>query len=136
MILAICLQESGFRSRRQIARYENVKPVYGPARGYGQFEMGGGIIGVLRHSATKAEIRAVLKELNYDDDTVTSYFKIEDNDVLCAAYCRLLLWTDPKPLPAIGDIGDSWEYYLRCWRPGKPHPETWGGYYDEARRAV
>ncbi len=35
-------------------------------------------------------------------------------------FARLLLWTDAKPLPAIGDEQGAWDYYLRNWRPGKP----------------
>ena len=45
---------------------------------------------------------------------------------------RLLLLTDPKPLPVIGDTDGSWEYYLRNWRPGKPHRHTWDDLYGKA----
>lgn len=125
MILAICMQESRFTHRRQIG---------GPAKSYAQFEMSGGILGVLKHPATQGYIRDVLAELDYDDDILTSYTAIEHNDVLCAAYARLLLWSDPAPLPVIGQDHTSWAYYLRCWKPGKPHPDTWDAFYDEAWR--
>lgn len=127
MILAICLQESKFHYRRQVG---------GPAKGYSQFEMSGGIFGVLRHEATRGFIRDVLAELNYDDDILTSYTAIEHNDVLCAAYTRLLLWSDPAPLPGKGEAEAAWDYYLRTWRPGKPHPETWNALYAESWRHV
>jgi len=125
MILAICLQESGFRFRRQVARYSEGHPVYGPARGYAQFEMSGGILGVLRHEATREHIRKVLDALSYDYDILTSYTAIEHNDVLCAAYARLLLWSDPAPLPVYGQDETAWQYYMRTWRPGSRHRATW-----------
>lgn len=128
MILAIGLQESEFKHRRQMAG--------GPARGYTQFEMHGGILGVLKHPATKEHIRTVLAALNYDDDIVRSYLVIEHNDVLCAAYSRLLLWTDPHPLPDYGQDGRAWEYYLRTWRPGLPHADKWSDNYNAAWEIV
>lgn len=136
MILAICMQESRFQFRKQVVRYVQGEPVFGPARGYGQFEMQGGILGVLRHEATRVYIRDVLTELNYDHEVLTSYQAIEHNDVVCAAYCRLYLWTHPDPLPEFGQDETSWNYYLSVWRPGKPHRETWNKYYDEAWRIV
>ena len=57
---------------------------------------------------------------------------LETNDVLAGVFARLLLWTDAKPLPAIGDEQGAWAYYLRNWRPGKPHPQTWPGFYRQA----
>lgn len=132
MILAICLQESRFRFRKQIARYVNAEPVFGPARGYAQFEMQGGILGVLRHEATREHIRTVLDALNYDHEILTSYQAVEHNDVLAAAYARLLLWSDPEPLPAYGQDETSWRYYERTWRPGKPHRDTWNDFYAQA----
>lgn len=43
---------------------------------------------------------------------------IERNDVLAAGLARLLLYTDPRPLPALGDAESVWALYLRTWRPG------------------
>jgi len=136
MILAICLQESGFRFRRQVVRYSEGQPVLGPAKGYAQFEMSGGILGVLRHETTRDHIRKVLDALTYDYEILTSYTAIEHNDVLTAAYARLLLWSDPEPLPAYGQDETAWKYYLRTWRPGKPHRETWNEHLTEAWRIV
>ena len=51
LVLAVALQESGFTARRQ---YGN-----GPARGYWQFEAGGGVIGVLAHHSTATHARIV-----------------------------------------------------------------------------
>jgi len=56
--------------------------------------------------------------------------------VLAAGVARLLLWTDPKALPAIGDADAGWSLYLRTWRPGKPHPKTWPALYAQAMAVV
>ena len=32
---------------------------------------------------------------------------------------------------AVDDADGAWECYLRTWRPGKPHPETWAAYWHE-----
>ena len=55
---------------------------------------------------------------------------------VAAGFARLLLWTDPRPLPAIGDVKAAWQYYLRNWRPGKPHEKTWAPLYAEAMEEV
>jgi len=123
-LLAIGLQESRFEHRRQIR---------GPARGFWQFEAGGGTAGVRRHPVSKA----------WADDLVfrgmTNHGVNEElarDDVLACAFARLLLFTDPRPLPALGDAQAAWDYYIRNWRPGKPHRHTWDALYDRALRAV
>lgn len=45
---------------------------------------------------------------------------------------RLLLYTDPKSLPEIGDAQAAWDLYQRVWRPGKPHRQTWDDLYAVA----
>lgn len=126
-MLAIAYQESAMQHRRQIG---------GPARGYWQFEQGGGVRGVLNHSASKPAIRSVLTALDYDPASTPAecYVAIEHNDVLAAAFARLLLWTDPAPLPTTADA--AWALYLRTWRPGKPHPEKWAMNYQKAKEAL
>lgn len=61
---------------------------------------------------------------------------IETDDVLAAIAARLLLFTDPKRLPEVGDENGAWNLYTRVWRPGKPHRATWGALYAEALREV
>ncbi|MOA63587.1 hypothetical protein D3C78_1893600 [compost metagenome] len=56
--------------------------------------------------------------------------------MLAAALARLLLWTDPARLPALGEVAKSWELYLRTWRPGKPHRHTWDALYAQALEEV
>ncbi|HAZ61011.1 MAG TPA: hypothetical protein DCY89_05495 [Gammaproteobacteria bacterium] len=127
LMLAIAGQESAMRHRRQIR---------GPARGFWQFEQGGGVAGVLRHAQSKPHIRSVLRALHYPATSTAAdcYIAIEHNDVLAAAFARLLLWTDPAPLPT--DAAGGWSLYLRTWRPGKPHPDTWAGHFARATEAV
>ncbi|WP_447751835.1 hypothetical protein [Pseudomonas nicosulfuronedens] len=47
---------------------------------------------------------------------------IEHDDILAACMARLLLFTDPARLPALGDESGAWDMYLRVWHPGKPRP--------------
>lgn len=124
MLYAIARQESRLDERRQIG---------GPARGFWQFEMGGGIAGVLRHTASQPLIRSVLDRLDYDHTPQTSYIAIEHNDVLAFAYARCLLYTEPKPLPTRRDQAEEgWRQYYENWRPGKPHRATWDAFYTAA----
>ena len=114
MLLTIAMQESGARHRRQAG---------GPARGYWQFEHGGGVIGVLKHPATAEWASMACAVLDYPAESVYVYQAIEHNDILAAAFARLLLWTLPAPLAADQDAG--WSQYIDAWRPGKPHPDKW-----------
>ena len=123
MLLAIGLQESRFEHRRQIG---------GPARGYYQFERGGGVRGVLNHSATRPIIEQVLTAMTYGTADEISYNAIEHNDILATIYARLLLWTHPRPLPVRAVPEQGWFYYTATWRPGKPHRATWDDFYETA----
>lgn len=125
LMLAIGLQESRFLHRRQIR---------GPARGFYQFENGGGVRGVMEHHASIAHASHVIIELQYPHNRDTIHEALADNDILAACFARLLLWTDPRPLPKDADTG--WNYYLDNWRPGKPHPETWSEMWHRASNAV
>ena len=125
MLIAIALQESRMKHRAQIA---------GPARGFWQFEAGGGVRGVLMHQQTRPHVLKVLEALSYDDSVSvsTSYIAIEHNDVLACVFARLLLWTLPGPLPKQGDPNEGWRQYIEAWRPGKPHRGTWDGFFLDA----
>jgi hypothetical protein len=57
---------------------------------------------------------------------------VETNDVLAAVAARLLLFTDPKRLPAVDDAAGAWRLYMRTWRPGKPHRKTWDAFHQQA----
>lgn len=127
ILLAIGLQESRFVHRQQIG---------GPARGFWQFEQGGGVRGVLKHPSSEALARQVCEARGVESAAQAVYTQLENDDVLAAAFARLLLWTDPKPLPSIGDADAAWALYLRTWRPGKPHPQTWPDLYRQAAAQV
>ncbi|MFF7398903.1 hypothetical protein ACFZAI_20795 [Achromobacter sp. NPDC008082] len=132
MLLAIGLQESRFVHRRQIG---------GPARGFWQFEKGtrasrGGVWGVCLHAASKDHLAALCKARSVTFDPDAIYGALEYDDVLAAGVARLLLWTNPKGLPAIGDADAAWALYLRTWRPGKPHPRTWPALHAQAMAEV
>jgi hypothetical protein len=122
MVLAICLQESGVRERQQIG---------GPAMGFAQFERAG-IEGVISHPASRAHILEAIITLRYPADIGALYRAVRDNDVLAMCFARCLLWTDASPLPGHDEHKTAWEIYLRTWRPGKPHPQTWDGNYTKA----
>lgn len=127
MLVAIGYQESRFQHRAQIG---------GPARGFWQFEQGGGVHGVLQHHSSRAHALRVCEALRYKPTENLIHTVLADNDVLAAAFARLLLWTDPGPLPAIGDVDGTWGYYLNNWRPGKPHPGSWPDLYRRAMSEV
>ncbi len=113
---AIGYQESdGYLTRRQ---YGN-----GPARGYWQFEEGGGVRGVMEHKSTAELARSVCHARGVPFVRRTVWEALETDDVLAAAFCRLLMWTDSGKLPA--NEADGWAMYARTWRPGKPHPDKW-----------
>jgi len=128
MLLATGLQESQFKYRRQMGN--------GPARGFWQFERGGGVKGVFTHHASTGHLYNLCKARGVPFDIPTIWSALETDDVLAAGVARLLYYTDPKPLPEVDDAEGSWKLYLRTWRPGKPHPETWPSYHQQAREAV
>jgi len=125
-MLAIGLQESRFLHRRQMGN--------GPAMGFWQFERGGGVKGVLNHHTSKDRAHALCLARGVDPVSSRVWSALEHDDVLAAGFARLLLLTDPQPLPATQETG--WAYYLRTWRPGKPHPETWPAYFARAEAHV
>jgi hypothetical protein len=132
MLLAIGLQESRFAYRAQIVKGRPY--VKGPARGFWQFEKGGGVYGVMNHPATQKHAVAlcVRRKVAWDDDVI--HATLEVDDVLAAGFARLLLYSDPAPLPALdADHEIAWDYYERTWRPGKPHRETWDAFHTAAR---
>ena len=134
MLLAIGLQESEFKHRRQMAD--------GPARGLWQFEKMGGVAGVLQHRTTSALAVEICRARGVAAAAGAVHTALEHDDVLAAAFARLLLWTDPKPLPALNDVDGAWQLYLRTWRPGAYTRGTaeqkaalrkkWSTYYAQA----
>lgn len=122
-LLAISLQESGLKYRRQVG---------GPARGLWQFEQGGGVRGVLDHVQTKPIIIPLLKVLCYEPSPSECHLALADNDILACVFARLLLWTHPLPLPRQDQPAAGWDYYVSLWRPGKPRPDAWNTNFSAA----
>lgn len=118
MLIAIALQESALRHRRQVG---------GPAIGLWQWELAQ--VGlVLRHDVVGPMARNVLDALLYEPGNPPHerlHAAMEHNDILQCAFSRLLLWPDAAPLPKRDNVQGSLATYLRVWRPGRPHPEKW-----------
>ena len=132
LLIAIALQESRLTHRDQIVKGK--KPgVKGPALGLWQFELGGGVKGVLSHPASALHAKSLV---DFTTGPRGVWLMLELSDTLAAQFARLLLWTDPRPLPVRGDAAAGWNYYIRNWRPGKPHPQTWGAFWREAEALV
>lgn len=134
MLLAIGMQESRFMHRAQVR---------GPARGFWQFENGGGVLGVLTHHETTIQAYQTLATLRYivpgerlKDTQVRIHNVLEHNDVLAASFARLLLWTLPDALPSRNEPVKAWGQYIDAWRPGAPHRATWDAFYAEAWERV
>lgn len=127
LLIAICGQESNLEHRYQKSRTPGAA---GPARGWAQFEKNGGVMGVMTHPASRDLAAACCKELEVEFRKESIWRALEGNDALAIIFARLLLWTDPKPLPE--DVVSAWNYYKRNWRPGKPHPEFWRGHWQVA----
>lgn len=118
ILAAIGYQESAYQVRIQ---YGN-----GPARSYWQFENGrlAGINGVLTHRASAELAKSVCKARSVAPERMAVWKAMETDDVLGAAFARLLMYTDPFALPDTQQ--EAWEMYAkRLWRPGKPHPDKW-----------
>ncbi len=117
MLLAIGLQESLFQFRRQMVG--NPPQPTGPAKSFWQAELGGGIVrGVRLHPSSKKLAEGLYARFSLPAIDAAIWNAIENNDALAAALARLLLYTDPKSLPVVGDTEGAWNLYLRTWRPG------------------
>ena len=126
LLVAIALQESGLAAREQAG---------GPARGLWQFERGvgsAGVNGVLTHPASAALLRALCAVRGVPATSYAIYMSIGGDDLLACGLARLLLLTDPAPMPALGDADAAWHCYVRNWRPGKPRPDAWPTHYNAA----
>lgn len=135
LMYAIGLQESKFVHRFQVVAGR--PGVRGPARGFWQFEAGGGVKGVMKHTASRYWANNICQVRGVPFDQTTIHKALETDDVLAAAFARLLIFTDVKSLPGINEVDAAWALYAdRCWRPGKPHPESWAGYHRLAREFV
>jgi hypothetical protein len=127
LLLAISGQEADLHHRFQVL----TGGAKGPARGLWQFEKGG-VRGVCRHSQSMEPMRLLCRARDVSLDPTPIWEQLEFDDVLAAGVARLLLWTHPKRLPAVGDEQQAWDYYEWLWRPGKPRPKDWPRNYSTA----
>lgn len=127
MLPAIALQESGLAARQQVG---------GPARGLWQFEHNG-VLAVMHNSRT-ADIVFHWCDANgvtYGSNTI--YERLDQDDELACVFARLLLWSDTRPLPEIGDCMSAFNCYERNWRPGRPSYTRWkASAYPQALAAL
>lgn len=115
--------------------------VGGSAVGDYQFEKGGGVRGVMYHDSVRGTAGMVCSSRGVIFDAERIYQALKTDSVLASALARLLYYTDPKPLPEVGDEASTWALYLRTWRPGAyaRQPEElrakWRKSYADAMRA-
>jgi len=130
LLTAIPGQESNWLDRLQKG--------HGPAHSLYQFERLGGIQGVLTHPATVVLAKKACAALGVLADSIHVWgiMTTPIGDSLSVAFTRLLLWSDARPLPQVGDEEASWDYYFDNWRPGKPSRERWKIIYPQAVAAI
>lgn len=136
MLLSIFQQEGAAQFR--------IQQPNGPAKGFWQFESGGGVKGVMTHKASKDLAKYLCDELGVPFERKAVYDALELDDRLACGFACLLLYTDPRPLPEVDDVisamepdkSYSWRYYYDNWRPGKPHPEKWRANHNRAQMAT
>lgn len=132
-LLAVILQESGPGLNARFQHSPATTP--GPARGWAQFEQGGGVQGVLTHAASRTLAALLCAECSVVPAAAACWRALEGHDVLSIGFARLLLWTDPHPIPVTQEA--AWECYAtRLWRPGRPHPQRWAGNWATAGAAI
>lgn len=124
--LAIAGQETDWKYRLQMNG--------GPARSYWQFEKGGGLAGIMKLFPAKVSSLCNGFDIPYNMDII--FEAMAWHDPLAAGLARILLWSDPRKLPEVGDEKGAWQYYLDTWRPGMPHPEKWAAVYAQSLSLV
>lgn len=130
MLLAVAQQESRIVWRRQ-------QPA-GPARSWWQAEPPTvmSVLSKWEHGRQRLKDLGVLNGVGLPSDHEIMTW-IECSEVAACIVARGILWLDQAPLPALGDEAGAWACYAdRCWRPGKPHPETWPAAYHNALDAT
>lgn len=126
-LLAIALQESGLKHRRQVTASGDED---GPASSFWQFEKGGGCKQLFLHSQTALPMRLICSAFNVQPNAQALWEAMRYQDIVAAAAARLLIYSLPGALPTTPTLG--WDQYIDAWRPGKPHRETWAGHWAAA----
>lgn len=132
-LTCVALQESGPDLDARYQSSPNLTP--GPARGWFQFEQGGGVKGVMTHQTTRKMMERICAYAYVQPNQPAVWRALEGHDFLAVAVARMLLLTDPPAVPT--NAADGWEAYaVRLWRPGKPHSDKWPGNWARAEAAV
>lgn len=142
MLLTISGQEADFkfRDQQEIINGRMVDGALGPALGLLQFEKGtmssrGGVSGVMLHASSRVWMQAACAEFKIAFDNDSIWRAQKTNDLFAFITGRLLLFTDPYAVPT--DVNAAWTCYAqRLWRPGKPHPSKWPGYWKTAQETI
>ena len=129
-LLAIAIQETALTDRAQ----RLAGGAAGPARGWWQFEQP--TIGLLlAHRVSGDALRRLCASAWVRPEPAAIWRAIEGHDLLAVGVARLLMLTDPYPVPETEAA--AWQCYaLRLWRPGKPHPGKWPDAWRVAGAAV
>lgn len=126
-LLAIALQESALRHRRQVTASGDEN---GPATSYWQGELTGGMCLTLKHRATASMIRQACDDFGIEPTSKGLWTAMQYHDIIAATAARLLVYTLPDKLPETA--AEGWEQYKSAWRPGKAKPATWAGHWKTA----
>lgn len=133
-LLAIAGQESECTHRYQIL----TGGAAGPARSFWQGEKTGGMVLCVTSRGLDRRITDAGKRLceaaSVRPEADAIWRALEGHDGLACGLARLLVLSDPAPLPE--DAGTAWRYYLRTWRPGRPYMEKWSRHWEAAGTAV
>jgi hypothetical protein len=133
------LLTTGLQESRLLYPYQrtNIPGEKGPARGLCQMERFGGVKGVMTHWASKEYAREVCLARNTPWDIGQVWAALEFDPILAFAFARLLYYTDANHMPLVTDTHKiAWDSYIFNWRPGKPHPETWNEFRNQALAVV
>ena len=116
LLLAIALQESNLSARIQGPNDA------GPARSFWQFEKIG-VVDVFQRQ--KAPLKVMCDALVLPCEPGKLHLMMAYNDMIACVIARLTLRLDPRSLVLATTEEGAWEYYIRNWRPGKPHRDRW-----------
>ena len=116
LLLAIALQESNLMARIQGPNDT------GPARSFWQFEKIG-VVDVFQRQKTALKVMCDALVLPCEPGKL--HLMMAYNDMIACVIARLTLRLDPRSLGLATTEEGAWEYYIRNWRPGKPHRNRW-----------
>lgn len=115
----------------QESRIEVRKQIKGPAVSFYQFEKIG-IQDVLERATSAQHAKKICDVFDVAPEVNAIYALMQkpEGDILASAFARLNYWNDRAPLPshtAPVSVREAaaWAYYIKVWRPGKPHLSSW-----------